>query len=174
VHTCAAAGSSHAVFVLRDVASTSRLPFQTYDSTCGTGVESDRRGNAIQNHRALLSARSGEYWSAGQRRHVEAARDGGVHLALLTSDWQTATFAQPVTITAGATDVASYHAPAGRYSLDEGYVVASRTSGPLTAAASGTSGGNGVYRYASGAGFPTSSYASSNYWVDVVFTTGAQ
>ena len=39
-----------------------------------------------------------------------------------------------------------------------------------TSDTSGTDGANGVYRYGVG-GFPNSSYASSNYWVDVVFTT---
>ena len=31
------------------------------------------------------------------------------------------------------------------------------------------SGGNGVYVYATGGGFPTSSYKDANYWVDVRF-----
>ena len=39
-----------------------------------------------------------------------------------------------------------------------------------TSDTSGTDGANGVYRYGA-SGFPNSSYASSNYWVDVVFTT---
>jgi hypothetical protein len=30
-----------------------------------------------------------------------------------------------------------------------------------------------VYTYASSSAFPTSNYDSSNYWVDVVFTTTA-
>ncbi len=44
--------------------------------------------------------------------------------------------------------------------------------GPLTALANGTDGANGVYLYGGG-GFPTNSYQSSNYWVDVVFDTTA-
>ena len=39
-----------------------------------------------------------------------------------------------------------------------------------TSDTSGTDGANGVYRYGS-SGFPSSSYASSNYWVDVVLAT---
>ncbi|MGO7704555.1 DUF4082 domain-containing protein, partial [Rhizobium ruizarguesonis] len=41
------------------------------------------------------------------------------------------------------------------------------TSGPLTAPASG----NGVYTYGSAILYPTSTYQSTNYWVDVMFTT---
>ncbi|MFG3438782.1 DUF4082 domain-containing protein [Nonomuraea sp. NPDC047897] len=47
-------------------------------------------------------------------------------------------------------------------------------NGPLTAPASGASGGNGVYRYASGSAFPNKTYAASNYWVDVLFTPSGQ
>lgn len=36
----------------------------------------------------------------------------------------------------------------------------------------GESGGNGVYVYGAG-GFPTDTFQSTNYWVDVVFTTSA-
>lgn len=42
-------------------------------------------------------------------------------------------------------------------------------SGPLTALANGAGGGNGVYAYGGGGIFPASTYAASNYWVDVVF-----
>jgi uncharacterized protein DUF4082 len=42
-------------------------------------------------------------------------------------------------------------------------------NGPLHALANGVSGGNGVYRYGPSSTFPDQSWASSNYWVDVVF-----
>jgi methionine-rich copper-binding protein CopC len=87
------------------------------------------------------------------------------------SGWQQATFATPITVTAGTTYVASYFAPAGHYSLTEGYFSAATTRGPLTALKDGTDGGNGVYRYGSTSAFPTSSYSASNYWVDVVLAT---
>ena len=45
------------------------------------------------------------------------------------------------------------------------------TRARCTALADGTDGVNGVYRYGTGGGFPTTGYQSSNYWVDVVFTT---
>lgn len=85
--------------------------------------------------------------------------------------WQQATFTTPVAVTAGTTYVASYHAPAGHYAVSESYFSAATTRGPLTALANGTDGSNGVYAYAAASAFPTSSYKSSNYWVDVVFAT---
>ncbi|WP_425551333.1 DUF4082 domain-containing protein [Actinoallomurus vinaceus] len=39
----------------------------------------------------------------------------------------------------------------------------------MTAPASADSGGNGVYAYGATNTFPTGSYQSTNYWVDVVF-----
>src|SRR5262249_48093683 len=49
------------------------------------------------------------------------------------------------------------------YVATAGYFTSAHTNGALTALA----GANGVY--GSGSTFPTSSYQSSNYWVDVVF-----
>lgn len=89
------------------------------------------------------------------------------------SGWQQATFAAPVAITAGTTYVASYYAPNGRYASDNSYFGNAVVSGPLTALADGTDGGNGVYRYGAGGGFPNSSYQGTNYWVDVVYTPDA-
>jgi hypothetical protein len=87
------------------------------------------------------------------------------------SGWQTATFATPVTISANTTYVVSYYAPAGRYSTDAGYFATSGVdNGSLHALRDGVDGVNGVYRYGSGGGFPSASWQSSNYWVDVLFT----
>lgn len=91
-----------------------------------------------------------------------------------TTGWQQASFATPVTITAGTTYVASYYAPNGRYSADEGFFAGNAVvNAPLTALADGADGGNGVYRYGTGGGFPNSSYRATNYWVDVVYNTSA-
>jgi phosphodiesterase/alkaline phosphatase D-like protein len=85
------------------------------------------------------------------------------------SGWQQVNFTEPVAITANAVYVASYHAPVGRYSVDYSYFApAGVDNGPLRALRDGESGANGVYLYGPG-GFPTQTYASSNYWVDVVF-----
>jgi hypothetical protein len=87
------------------------------------------------------------------------------------SGWQQADFPTPVPISAATTYVVSYYAPNGRYAADEGYFAASGVDrSPLHALADGQDGPNGVYRYGSGGGFPTQSWRSSNYWVDVAFT----
>ncbi|CAN7740060.1 DUF4082 domain-containing protein [Rhizobium leguminosarum] len=78
------------------------------------------------------------------------------------SGWQTATFSNPVHILAGTTYVASYHTT-GSYVATANYFTTAHTNGALTALA----GSNGVF--GDGSGFPTSSYQSSNYWVDVVY-----
>jgi hypothetical protein len=36
----------------------------------------------------------------------------------------------------------------------------------------GVAGPNSVYAYGSGSSFPTETYRSTNYWVDVVFAPG--
>jgi N,N-dimethylformamidase beta subunit-like protein len=57
-----------------------------YDVSYTTGVDSDRRGQLIRNHRVFLSVGHDEYWSGAQRAHVEAARDAGVHLAFFSGN----------------------------------------------------------------------------------------
>jgi Domain of unknown function (DUF4082)/Bacterial Ig-like domain/Bacterial Ig domain len=83
--------------------------------------------------------------------------------------WQEVQLDQPVQVTAGTTYVASYFAPTGRYSLNLSAFSSQFVSPPLRAPSSGSSGGNGVFRYSSIPAFPTQSYSGSNYWVDVVF-----
>jgi hypothetical protein len=116
----------------------------------------------------------------GVRFFKGAASNGGTHLGRLwsasgallaqatftsesASGWQTVSFPTPVPITAGATYVASYYAPQGHYAGDAGYFAAPFTNPPLTAT-------SGFYRYGAGGGFPTST-STSNYWVDVTFST---
>ena len=63
-----------------------------YDASYTTGVDSDRRGELIANHRLFLSVGHDEYWSGRQRRNVEAARDAGVHLGSFSGNevfWKT-------------------------------------------------------------------------------------
>ncbi len=79
--------------------------------------------------------------------------------------WQSASFASPVAVTAGTSYVVSYYAPNGHYSLTSGYFSQPKVSGPLTAPATD----NGRYRYGTGGGFPTSSWAATSYFVDLVF-----
>jgi N,N-dimethylformamidase beta subunit-like protein/uncharacterized protein DUF4082/Big-like domain-containing protein len=84
------------------------------------------------------------------------------------SGWQQVNLSSPVVVTAGTTYVVSYHT-AGNYSADANYFATGHTNGSLTALASGTSGGDGLYAYGTGTVFPTNSFNASNYWVDVVF-----
>jgi len=82
------------------------------------------------------------------------------------SGWQQVDFAPPVAITTNTTYVASYFAPVGRYARNVNYFATPLVNGPLTAPA----GANGVYKYGSTPAFPTETFQSTNYWVDVVFT----
>ncbi len=87
-----------------------------------------------------------------------------------TSGWQQVNFTAPVAITANTVYVASYHTNSGHYSDDWDYFAGKgMDSAPLHALADGTSGSNGVYAYGSSSSFPSNSWRSSNYWVDVVF-----
>jgi hypothetical protein len=108
----------------------------------------------------------GSLWAASGQRlaNVTFANESA-------SGWQQANFSSPVSITSGTTYVASYHAPNGKYSVDENYFATAVTNGPLEALASSTQGGNGVYAYGPAGSFPTSTYNGSNYWVDVVFNS---
>lgn len=118
-------------------------------------------------------------------RYYKSALDTGTHTGSLwtstgtllttatfanesTSGWQTVIFAQPITVTAGTTYVASYHSN-GHYALTPNYFTSNHASGSLTAPSSAGSGGNGVFSYGTATVFPTTSFNASNYWVDVLF-----
>ena len=89
------------------------------------------------------------------------------------SGWQQVNFAAPVAITAGTVYVASYHTTTGHYAGDTGYFAAAGVDhSPLHALRDGVSGGNGVYVYGARA-FPTNTYQSTNYWVDIAFSPPA-
>ncbi|HTN44167.1 MAG TPA: DUF4082 domain-containing protein, partial [Nitrospiria bacterium] len=89
------------------------------------------------------------------------------------SGWQQVFFSSPVAITANTVYVASYHANVGGYSVTRNYFVSGYDNAPLHALADGASGSDGVYLYGAG-GFPTQTNASTNYWVDVVFSASDQ
>ncbi len=82
-----------------------------------------------------------------------------------SSGWQTARFAHPVTILAGTVYTASYVAPHGRYASDEWALGTGRTVSQHALTALGS-----VYSY--GQNLPTAQWRDSNYYVDVLFTTG--
>jgi hypothetical protein len=63
-----------------------------YNVSYTTGVDSDRSGTLIRNHKVFLSVGHDEYWSAGQRTNVEAARNAGIHMAFFSGNevfWKT-------------------------------------------------------------------------------------
>ncbi|MGC9582151.1 UNVERIFIED_CONTAM: DUF4082 domain-containing protein, partial [Salmonella enterica subsp. enterica serovar Typhimurium] len=82
--------------------------------------------------------------------------------------WQTVSFSSPVEIAAQTTYVASDHSN-GHYVSTSNYFTSDHVNGILTA----TGGANGVYSYGNQNLFPTSTYASTNYWVDVILSSGA-
>jgi hypothetical protein len=103
--------------------------------------------------------------------------DGGTLLATSTftaetaSGWQEALFTTPVAIAANTVYVVSYFAPAGDYAATSDYFAnGSFDAPPLHGVADGTPDHNGVYVYGASGTFPTSTYESTNYWVDVVFS----
>jgi len=87
-----------------------------------------------------------------------------------TPGWQTIQLYPSVLIKAGQTYIASYYASQGQYTVSEDFFTQNIIqNGPLHLLYDGEDGGNGVYVYGAGGGFPTESYHASNYWVDVVF-----
>ncbi|MDY7231529.1 DUF4082 domain-containing protein [Hyalangium rubrum] len=83
--------------------------------------------------------------------------------------WQEARLPSPVSISAGTTYVVSYYSSNGQYPRDVSGFAGSIVSGNLTAPSSASVGGNGVYFYGTGGGFPATSFKDANYWVDVRF-----
>jgi hypothetical protein len=80
--------------------------------------------------------------------------------------WQSARFATPVPVRAGAVYVASYHTRHGVYVAQRGGFATPVVSGPLTAPADR----NGVYAYGRTSRFPArSNPARFNYYADVIF-----
>ncbi|GAA1497358.1 N,N-dimethylformamidase beta subunit family domain-containing protein [Paeniglutamicibacter kerguelensis] len=63
-----------------------------YDVSYFSGVDSDRRGNLMTNHKVVLSVGHDEYWSGNQWKNFEKARDAGVNLQFLSGNeayWRT-------------------------------------------------------------------------------------
>lgn len=103
---------------------------------------------------------TGSVWTMGGQRLGSVTFTGET-----ASGWQTATFDTPVEVEAGTSYVVSYYAPNGHYSVTGAFFGTPHVVGPLTAPA----GPNGRYAYGAGGGFPTNSWNSTNYFVDVVF-----
>ena len=92
---------------------------------------------------------------------------------VIANGWQEVLFSEPVLIDAAAIYVASYHTTAGIYTATSGGLTEAVYNGhSLSALGNTVKGGNGVYTYGISSGFPANTYNATNYWVDVVFTTG--
>jgi hypothetical protein len=57
-----------------------------FDVSYTTGVDTDRRGAELLEHKVFISVGHDEYWSGNQRANVEAARDAGVNLAFFSGN----------------------------------------------------------------------------------------
>lgn len=87
------------------------------------------------------------------------------------SGWQQMSLPTPISINSNTIYVVSYHCNVGHYSLNTNYFASKGVdTPPLHALTNGVSGGNGCYVYGSTSTFPTQTYASANYWVDLVFS----
>ncbi len=63
-----------------------------YDVSYLAGVDSDRNGALIKNHKVFMSVGHDEYVSKAQRANIESARDAGVNLMFLSGNevyWKT-------------------------------------------------------------------------------------
>ena len=86
--------------------------------------------------------------------------------------WQQASFSSPVAISANTIYVASYYAPLGHYSGDQGFFTTAGVDNPPLHALANTLSPNGVFAYGPQSVFPVSTAYASNYWVDVAFAAG--
>lgn len=108
----------------------------------------------------------GSLWSTSGQQLAQASFAGES-----ASGWQTVTFAEPVAVSAGTTYIASYSAPNGRYAVqDDAFYVAGIDADPLSVEGGFGAEPAGVYGAAAGR-FPDRTWGSTNYFVDVTFTT---
>jgi hypothetical protein len=131
------------------------VKFQTSVAGTVTGIRFYKGVNNLSPHVGTLWSATGSLLATATFTNETA------------SGWQQVNLATPVKLTPNTTYIVAYHSN-GYYSANTNYFSSAITSGPLTAPASSASGGNGLYVYGSSNTFPTNSYKSTNYWVDVV------
>jgi hypothetical protein len=88
------------------------------------------------------------------------------------SGWEYAAFSSPVSVLANTTYVASYFDPNGHYSATSSAFTSAFSNPPLQAVSNSLSA-NGVFAVSSTSTFPSNSFNSTNYWVDVLFAAGS-
>ncbi len=92
-------------------------------------------------------------------------------IAETASGWQEASFDAPIPINANTTYVASYFTPTGNYAVLAPNFTSTVDNAPLHALRDGLDGSNGVYIYSATSAFPTNTFNSTNYAVDVTLIT---
>jgi len=117
---------------------------------------------------ASTATKTGHLWT----------NDGALLLTLpftndTASGWQVQQLVTPITLTAGNTYIVSYHTPNGNYAYTENYFTTPITNGPVTINPSNAGLNNGIYEYGPSPSFPKATYASSNYFVDIMFAVNA-
>ncbi len=168
VGTLSGEGLAQSVSLFSNAVPSKAVQNSTAPTTVGVKFRSSQSGtiSAIRFYRGAVSPR-------GYIAQLYSASGTLLSQAILSTEsspvpgWQTAEFAMPISIAANTTYVAAYYAPSGQYADAINGLRQAVTTGPLTAPASGTVGGNGVYY--SGNAFPSRTSKADNYYVDVVF-----
>lgn len=107
----------------------------------------------------------GHLWSSNGIKLAEAS-----FLNETGFGWQQVLLNTPVAVIADTTYIVSYFSTSGQYPGSNNYFTNAVVNSPLRALANGEEGGNGVYIYSPTPAFPVSTYQSSNYWADVIFS----
>ncbi len=164
-------GSTTGTYSIFAPTASPQIPFENDGSAITLGVKfrSSQAGfiTGIRYYKpnGATGTRTGILWSATGTKLAEVQFTNET-----SSGWQQAMFSAPVPIVANSTYVAAYFSSSGDYCSSNPYFTTAVVNGPLHALANGEDGGNGLYRYGSPAALPTSTYGSSNYFVDVVFS----
>lgn len=124
----------------------------------------------------MTGTHTGSLWDNMGNRLATATFDSET-----ASGWQQVNFSSPVAVTANTLYTASTYMANGVYAFTTNYYTSPVTNYPLTAPANGTpqaadgfgQSGQGVADLSGTSVYPTSSFNSANYWVDVAFA-GAQ
>ena len=132
----------------------------TYELGMKFKVDQDMRLTSLKYYKSPgeTGTHIGRLWSSSGTQLAQATFAGET-----ASGWQSQALATPVNLTAGQTYVTSVGLNTS-YVLSQYGLQSELKTGPLRSIADGA---NGVYASAAGT-FPTSSYRSSNYFVDVV------
>lgn len=136
---------------------------------------SDRAGVEVGTRFTVQSAGTAtgiQFWKTSHGGDVQTGTlwtSTGTRLATTTfvnesdSGWQTAEFANPVSLKPGATYVVSYFAPHG------GYAATYHFEGQASSTALSVGANSGVFRYGSSSQFPEQTWHGSQYWVGLTF-----